>query len=214
MTPWFDRLVHDLKGPLAPLQTAAFLLRGEQLAPERQRELLDVVERQTRRLNSMLGELGDWGRAQQSRAGATRRTTAVVRLLDLAMGSVPACTVDAHYEDGTDALTITGEEAQLVSMFAALLAFACARAAGRAPQVRVSRHGSRVRVCIDDTGAPLDAALLAELFERPQKHPADDGLGLRMLTAAAIARAHCASLHAEAAPDGGVRTCCELEADG
>ena len=37
--PWLDRLAHDLRGPLMPLQTAAYLLRSGHLEPERQQEL-------------------------------------------------------------------------------------------------------------------------------------------------------------------------------
>ena len=45
-----ERLAHDLRGPLAPLQTAAYLLRNGQLDDTRQLELYDLIERQTRRL--------------------------------------------------------------------------------------------------------------------------------------------------------------------
>jgi signal transduction histidine kinase len=67
MPPWLDRIAHDLRGPLMPLQTAAYLLRSGQLDPVRQAELVDVIDRQTRQLSRMIEELGDWLRASQQR---------------------------------------------------------------------------------------------------------------------------------------------------
>ena len=60
---WLDRLAHDLRGPLAPLQTASYLLQREDLDPARRQELLGMLERQTRRLGRMLDEIDDWARA-------------------------------------------------------------------------------------------------------------------------------------------------------
>src|SRR5690606_38289467 len=59
---WLDRLAHDLRGPLAPLQTASYLLQREDLEPARRAELLAMLERQTQRLARMLDELDDWRR--------------------------------------------------------------------------------------------------------------------------------------------------------
>ena len=54
---WLDRLAHDLRGPLAPLQTASYLLQRDDLDPARRTELLVLLERQTQRLARMLDEL-------------------------------------------------------------------------------------------------------------------------------------------------------------
>ena len=62
---WLDRLAHDLRGPLTPLQTAAYLLRSGQVTPERQQELFALIERQTRQLGGpgYLAELEPGSRA-------------------------------------------------------------------------------------------------------------------------------------------------------
>ena len=65
--PWLDRLAHDLRGPLTPLQTAAYLLRSGQVEGERQQELFVLIERQTQVLVRMIEELSDWTRVSQDR---------------------------------------------------------------------------------------------------------------------------------------------------
>ena len=140
MKRWFDRLAHDLKGPLAPLQTAAFLLRSDTLPPERQRELADVVDRQTRRLNRMIEELGDWGRAGEQRLRLRFDDTPLALVIDLAIGSVPGSAIAPDYADDTDAATVHGDEGRLAQMLAAPIAFLCARAPGRKPRMHGRAH--------------------------------------------------------------------------
>src|SRR3546814_13244690 len=56
---WLDRLAHDLRGPLAPLQTASYLLQRDALDPARRTELRELLDRQTHRTDdSRLGKKG------------------------------------------------------------------------------------------------------------------------------------------------------------
>ena len=69
---------------------------------------------------------------------------------------------------------------------------------------------ARVRIDVIDAGATVDVAQLATLLEQPMPEPYDEGLGLRLLIARAIAEAHDGTLQADAAPGGGLRLRCEL----
>jgi signal transduction histidine kinase len=69
---------------------------------------------------------------------------------------------------------------------------------------------AHVRIDVLDAGANTDSALLATLLEQPMPEPYDEGLGLRLLVARAIAEAHDGTLQADAAPGGGLRLRCEL----
>lgn len=209
MTRWFDRLGHDLKGPLAPLQTAAFLLKSDVLPPERQRELADVVDRQARRLNRMIEELGDWGRAGEQRLRLRFADVPLALVLDLAIGSVPGSAVDPQYADGLETANVHGDEGRLSQMFAALVAFAGARAPDRTPVLSVARDGANARVELVAKGVELEPGALAALFVEPDPAPVDEGLGLRLLIANAIAQAHRGGLRAEPRA-GGFAFVCEL----
>jgi signal transduction histidine kinase len=210
MKRWSDRLAHDLKGPLAPLQTAAFLLRSGALPPERQRELIDVIDRQTRRLNHMIEELGDFTRAEQNRLVTRRAPCSLALVLDLALGAVPDVATEPHFVNGTDAAEIDGDESRLVQLFATLLTHARARDPAHSAALRIEPAGDAVRVSVIDRGPAPDPSILATLFDTPQPAPADHGLGLGLMLASAIAQAHDGRLDASPVDSGGLRIDCTL----
>ena len=81
--PWFDRIAHDLRGPLTSLQTAAYLLRNDPGGANTV-ELADIVVRQGQRLGRMIEELDDWSRAEQQRLVDERVPVALAPVIDLA----------------------------------------------------------------------------------------------------------------------------------
>ncbi|MFC0676474.1 sensor histidine kinase [Lysobacter korlensis] len=210
MRRWTDRVAHDLKGPLAPIQTATFLLRSDVLPPERQRELIDVIDRQTRRLNRMIEEFGDWNRAEQQRLVGQRVRTPLAMVLDLAIGSVPGLSTDPRFAAGLEAAEVEADESRLVQLFNTLLAHLSARDPAHSPELHVEPAPAGLRVVLADRGPALDEAGAAGLFDAPLPAPADEGLGLRLLIADAIARAHGGQLRASPRDGGGLQFECEL----
>ncbi len=203
--PWLDRLAHDLRGPLAPLQTASYLLQRDDLDPLRRRELLAMVERQTRRLGNMLDELNDWMRAGQQRLLGPREHCEPALLLDYALvgSGLSGTAVD---EDGNIAI-VDGDPQRLTQLLRALLDYAGNR--GNPPVLSLRSGNGRVRIEVRVPGAPPDAAQLQALLLQPQAEPFDEGLGLRLLIARAIAQAHGGELEA-IVEDDRLRLRCEL----
>jgi signal transduction histidine kinase len=190
---WLDRLAHDLRGPLMPLQTAAHLLQSGQVDGERQQELFAVIERQTRRLVRMIDELGDWTRTSQQRLLGLRELCEPSLLLDYARVGSGAAGAAAIVDDLADAAVVDGDPMRLTQMLRILIEYAAAR--GKAPvSIALQTAGDRLRIDVRGAGAPPDPAQLAVLFEEPQADPYDEGLGLRLLIARAIAEAHGGSL--------------------
>lgn len=197
--PLFERLVHDLKGPLSPLQTAAYLLRRQDLPQERRMELAETVERQSRRMAVMIEELGDWVRANEGRLLTRRRPVEVQMLADLAAGGLCACPIVPEIDGDVAMAQVDGDESRLVQALCALLAHAQSRHEA-APRLQATRRGDRVLIEIGDLGpAPDDAGAL---LSAPMPEPFDLGLGLRLLVAAAIVRAHGGSIEAQALAPG------------
>ena len=197
--PLFERLVHDLKGPLSPLQTAAYLLRRPELPEERRVELAETIERQSRRMAGMIEELGDWVRAQEGRIVTRLRPVEVQMLLDLAVGGVPGCATSARIEPELEGAHVEGDEPRLVQALGSLLAFAQWRG-GAAPGLHAWRDGGQVLIEVSDAGEPPGntVALLAD----PLPEPYDLGLGLRLVVADAIVRAHGGMIDAHALAPG------------
>ncbi|MFP5373673.1 MAG: sensor histidine kinase [Gammaproteobacteria bacterium] len=208
--PWLDRLAHDLRGPLAPLQTAAYLLKSGSLEPERQQELFELIERQTRRLTRMIDEVGDWSRANQGRLVGTTLPCEPAALLEVAMASSAGGGGAAPQLDAAAAgARIEGDQQRLVQMLRSLIEFAQARATAAAPTIRLHCAGGRLRLEILVAGPAPGTPEAGQLLRQPLPDPADEGLGLRLLIADAIARAHGGTLEALDA-DGALLLRCEL----
>jgi K+-sensing histidine kinase KdpD len=208
---WLDRLAHDLRGPLAPLQTAAYLLKSGQLEPERQQELFHLLDRQTRRLGRMVDEIGDWARASQGRLLGTCDGYEAGALLEVSLAGIPgsldlAPTIAAHAGQAL----VHGDQRRLVQLLRKLIEHAFARHEGHAPRIDMRRVGPLLRIDITDSGPTPDPAQLAVLLSEPLPEPADEGLGLHLLIANSIAQAHGGHLLASVADGGGLRLRCEL----
>lgn len=189
----FGRLAHDLRGPLAPLQTAAYLLRRGDLPPEGLAELLDIIDRQTSRLGGMVQELADWHCVEQGRLRLREEVTELAVLVGLACdGMQPLGGVDVRLVSEVATVGITGDAQRLVQMFASLLAFAQCRSVDAKVDITGDCSGGDAILSIRYRPrrlAPVRADQ-ADLFTRPEASPFDEGLGWRLMIANAIAQAH------------------------
>ena len=203
-----ERLAHDLRGPLAPLQTAAYLLRSGELDDARQQELHELIDRQVRRLGGMVDELDDWLRAGQDRLLGTTTRIEPVALLEVAMTGA-GCTggEPPDIDDASLLASVVGDQRRLVQLLRTLLDHALVQGGGAQPRIRVRTEGDALVLdLVAENEAPTDPA---SLLEQPLPDPGEDSLGLRLLVARAIARAHGGSL--EAHDDGGrLRLRCTL----
>ncbi|GAB1594873.1 sensor histidine kinase [Lysobacter claricitrinus] len=197
--PLFERLVHDLKGPLSPLQTAAYLLRRPELPAERRVELAETIERQSRRMAGMIEELGDWVRSQENRLVQRMRPVDVQMLLDLAVGAVAGCTTAGDVAPELADRHVLGDESRLQQALSSLLAFAQWRSP-IAPGLHAWRDGGQALIEVSDAGETPDDATL--LLTDPLPEPNDLGLGLRLVIAEAIVRAHGGTLTAHSLAPG------------
>ncbi len=208
MVPWMDRLAHDLRGPLTPLQTAAYLLRSGQVSPDRQEELFAVIERQTRQLTRMIDELGDWTRAAQDRLIAAREPCDPALLLDYATTNCGESGARAKVDNRADGVLVDGDPVRLTQLLRILIAFS-ASLATTALEIVLWVRETRLHIDVRTPGVALPAELIALLLEQPQTDPHDGGLGLQPLLARAISEAHGGTLTA-LAEGGDLVLRCEL----
>jgi signal transduction histidine kinase len=208
---WLDRLAHDLRGPLTPLQTATYLLRNDNVDPAQQRELFALIDRQTRIMAGMIDEISDWSRLDRGVDITHRQPCDVGMLLDDALGGLPVSpSPPPQINDAAGSARVDGDPRRLVQMLCTLMAYAMSRDPSAAPVLETRVEGDRVWIELIDRGPTLDANELATLFAEPMPEPYDGGLGLKLLIAQAIARAHGGLLRAEARNAGGLRLSCEL----
>ncbi|QOY61767.1 HAMP domain-containing histidine kinase [Lysobacter sp. H21R4] len=184
-----DRLAHDLRGPLSPLQTATYLLRRPELEAAQRDELLSIIDRQTTRLSTMVQEVSDWMRARRSRLVGRTVPVAPALVVDLAAASSgPA--VDITVDTALEEVAIDGDAQRLVQMLATLFAFMQARDPNGTVSLRAHAHGDEVVLEIATPAARWAAGERVGLFAIAEAAPFDEGLGMRLLIAREIAIAH------------------------
>lgn len=212
--PWLDHLAHDLRGPLAPLQTAAYLLKTGTLEPERQQELFELIERQTRRLTRMVDEVGDWSRANQGRLLGTTMPCEPAALLEVALASNAGLGgAAARVDEDAASAQVSGDQQRLVQMLRSLVEFAQARAGTQAPEISLRCADDRLRLDIVVPEGASGTVAAEDLLRAPLPDPADEGLGLRLLIADSIAQAHAGTLESRDV-DGALLLRCELPIAG
>jgi len=192
-----QRIAHDLRGPLMPLRTAAWLLRNELAQSERALELAEIVDRQSARLARMMDELSDWGRFGNGTALLDRTPIEAALLVDMAIAGIPGCHAEPRYGDGAAMVRLLVDQHRFDQSLRTLIEHAMHRGGGAAPDIEVTLVGDQVLIRIGDAGPALDAEAREALLTRTQPQPFDEGLGLRLLLARWIAEAHGGRLELE-----------------
>ncbi len=204
------KIVHDLRGPLMPLSTAAWLLRNEEGISERVGELTTIVERQSRRLTQMMDELSDWGRSGDSQFALNLVPVDAALAVDMAICGIAGCHVVPLITDEAAAFQLGADQHRLGQLLRALIEHAIFRDPDRLPEVSLSVESGQLHIRIRDQGAPLDAMAREALLSQSLSSPFDDGLGLRLLLARRIAEAHGGSLTIDATTADGLAMVCAL----
>lgn len=198
---FMDRLAHDLRGPLSPLQTAAYLLRRPDIDPERRDELLAIIDRQTARLSAMVQEVSDWTRARQSRLVNRREVVAPAMLIELAATS-SGTDVRLEVSAALDDITLDGDAQRIVQMLSTLVGFMRSRTDDGEVAVYAELVEEGARIDVRANGSSWNSGERDDTFSGAQAEPFDEGLGLRLMIARAIARAHGGNMLAGEAGDG------------
>lgn len=201
-TSWMDRLAHDLRGPLSPVQTAVFLLRDKRVGDAEHADLLDVIDRQATRLSGMIDEVSDWVRADKHRLLVRREPVDLELLLEdtTARLRTPPQIVLAS---GLDVVELHGDVLRLGQLLRTVMEFRMSPTDTAPARADIGWAGAgRLRLVreIDGVEDADDQALA--LMSAPHPEPLDDGLGLGLLIARAIAQAHDGELRMQGrAPD-------------
>ena len=96
------KIAHDLRGPLMPLRTAAWLLRSELGEQPRAGELAQIIDRQSVRLAQLMEELADWARCMGGRDALEPAPLEPMLALDMAIGAIPGCLVEPRLGAGVE----------------------------------------------------------------------------------------------------------------
>ena len=197
-------VVHDLRNPLAAVQLAAGYVTPERpLPPEtRLREIFALIDRQLRRLNSLVGDVLN---AVQVDAGELVLRKTVCDLGDLAEASVALFRSMSPYHrfalhrDG--ATQLRGDATRLEQVLNNLVGNAVKYSpTGSLVQVSVGGENDRLFFSVADEGPGISPDLARQLFHPfvrgPTEHEEVAGIGLGLYVSKRIIEAHGGTLEA------------------
>lgn len=192
---WLGRLSHDLRNELVPLRTATDLLSRGRLDAEGQREMLAMIDRQTRRLVRMLDDVSEYGRLLAGNASRGNEPVFMALALDDALAEVEARRANAGQRIvqalPDDPVCVRGDSRRLTSLLQRLLDNALRFSPpGEAVEVMLHVEDGHAVLRVRDRGPGIDPAQLEEIFAPPMEHRSSEGLGLSLLLARGWARLH------------------------
>lgn len=207
---WLGQLAHDLRNQLAPMRTATQMLQLGRLEPERQREMLDLLERQILRLVRMLDDVSEYGRLRTGYQGTLRERHDLGILVDTALGDrgrhIAAAGQRLEQRTPDRRIPVRVERQGVVQLLVRLLDNASRfTPEGGLIEVDVEVADGMAEARVRDSGAGIEPDRLESIFELPVKGRAAGtlgGLGISLALARGCAVAHGGSLVARSEGPG------------
>jgi signal transduction histidine kinase len=163
-------LAHELRNPLAPIASAADLLRMVRADEAQQRRLGDMIGRQTRHMTGLVDDLLDVSRVTRGEITLDLRPVNLQDVIAEAMEQVAPLAEAKNHAIERQAVTAPvvamGDRKRLVQVLANLLNNAIRYTpAGGHIEVGLSVHEDRILLSVRDNGIGMSADLMAHAFE-------------------------------------------------
>ncbi|WP_345817163.1 MEDS domain-containing protein (plasmid) [Paraburkholderia sp. PREW-6R] len=197
---FLSMLSHELRNPLAPLQSAAELIREAAPTDRRVAAATDIVSRQVHNLSVMLGDLLD---AERTARGMFSLRTATIALRSVLTDACDSMRVVAQGQrqslivelPGPDVL-VNADSVRLAQAFLNVLINATQHApAGGVVSIVAEADASEVRVTVSDSGPGVPADIRDRVFEPFVQGPTSldrpkGGIGVGLAIARQIVEKH------------------------
>jgi PAS domain S-box-containing protein len=203
-------LAHELRNPLAPITSAAQILKLDDV-PERERRWAQgVIERQVDVMARLVEDLLDVSRIARGRLELRRERVNLAEVLDAALEtSRPLIDAGGHavtVDLPPDPIPLHADPVRLAQLFGNLLNNA-AKFTERGGRITVTarREGPQVIVSVKDSGIGIQAEVLPRIFEifsqvRIESAGASGGLGIGLSLVKGLVELHGGTI--EAASEG------------
>ena len=205
-------LAHELRNPLAPIGTAAELLRLAPDNPARVQAAAQVIHRQVAHMTSIVDDLLDVSRVTRGLVAFEREPVDLRAVLAAAVEQTePLLRARRHtlvLESGDVPAVVVGDRHRLVQVVANLLNNAVKYTPdGGRVEVGLVASGEEVVLRVRDSGVGMDARLLPrvfDLFAQGERSPdrSQGGLGIGLALVRSIVQAHGGRVTAASAGPG------------
>jgi signal transduction histidine kinase/ActR/RegA family two-component response regulator len=193
---FFAILGHELRNPLAPIQTAVELLKLRGGVPARE---LAVIERQTKHLTRLVDDLLDVARISRGGVQLAREPVDVAEIVRNALEMVETLLVQGRHElviDVERGLVVNADPTRLAQIVSNLVTNAARHSpAGGKIEVHGTRNDDRIVLRVCDSGEGIAPELLPRVFDafvqqRQTLDRARGGLGLGLAIVKTLVEAH------------------------
>jgi len=163
-------LAHELRNPLAPLRTAAEVLRTTGVEPEEREQAQRIIGRQIENMSRMLDDLLDVSRITEGKIEMRRKPVALEAILtaatSLARAGCAARNQELTLSLPSEPVFLDADATRLEQVFGNLLTNACKYSGhGCHIALKAERAGPEVIVRVQDDGIGIDPELLPHVFE-------------------------------------------------
>lgn len=205
-------LAHELRNPLAPIRTAAHILKSSQASAAQIEQASTIIERQVAQITRIVDDLLDVSRVMRGLVTLDMRPIVLQEIVLTAIEQIRSL-IDSkqHRLQVTlpePSIVLSGEGVRLVQMVSNLLSNA-ARHSGTNGTIElfVVAHPQLVEIHVRDHGAGIPAELLPrifDLFAQGQQSAArsEGGLGIGLALVRRLAELHGGHIHATSTGPG------------
>ena len=205
-------LAHELRNPLAPISTAAELLKLTALDEKRVRQTSDIIGRQVAHMTKLVDDLLDVSRVTRGLVTLQEEPLVLNNLVADAVEQVHAMleTKQHHFtvEAPAERITVRGDRTRLIQVFSNLLNNAAkyTQADGRVA-LRLAVLDGQAEISVEDNGIGIAAPLLPyvfDLFTQAERSPdrSQGGLGLGLALVKSLVELHGGSVVATSGGPG------------
>lgn len=202
-------LAHELRNPLAPISTAAQLLKLPGAGADRAVRAAEVIERQVRHMTKLVDELIDVSRVTRGLITLAVEAVDLHGVVAAALEQVqPLLQASRHKFQQplrTERLLVFGDRVRLVQIVTNLLNNAIKYSPpGSSIQLDVHEEGDLARITVRDNGLGIDAAFLPhafDLFTQANRTPdrSIGGLGVGLALVKSLVQMHGGEVTVESA---------------
>jgi K+-sensing histidine kinase KdpD len=203
-TALLDAVTHDLRTPLTSIKAAISTIRAGSVTPEVQRELFEVIEEESDRLNHFIQGMMDLAKLQAGEVTLASRNVAPEEMVEDALLRAGPF-LDGHPVEVAIASGLPSPKVdpRLISQVIFTLLENAAKYSGPSAKITVSVRHKENNICfaVDDEGPGIPSELRGKVFEKFFRAGFQPGLGMGLAIARGIVQAHGGRIWIEDGPE-------------
>lgn len=203
-TALLDAVTHDLRTPLTSIKAAISTIREGAVSPEVQRELFEVIEQESDRLNHFIQGMMDLAKLQAGEVTLASRNVAPEEMVEDALLRATSL-LEGHPVEVAIASGLPSPKVdpRLISQVIFTLLENAAKYSGASAKITVSVRQKDNNICfaVDDEGPGIPSELRGKVFDKFFRAGSQPGLGMGLAIARGIVQAHGGKIWIEDGPE-------------